>query len=369
MLECRIDAVKYRILHERGPPVIVDKEWRLALKFAFSFAAVGLLILMLARLAPIITIFIIAVFIVYLLVPPVNFLIGKKFPPLLAAASAVLIVLIFMFLFFYFLIPGLIRELSELTNFITTELVGDWSQFIDRLAELDTRFNLQLADILNEYYTAFTKEAPGFVQQLLKYLANFSMALVSKAWIGLMLIFLVFYLVQDLEKAKSNLTLLAPQIYRKDVIHILAIVDQKVGAFIRGTLMKSLFVGLLTGGGLAILGLPFAMMLGALAGIFNIVLYIGPVLAAVPALLLSLLPGAPNFFLVLAVYVITQILDGFVFTPVFLGKAVDLSPLTVVAVILIGGQLAGIAGIILAVPLSAILKVLLVDYYLAKKKN
>ena len=107
------------------------------------------------------------------------------------------------------------------------------------------------------------------VQQLLKYLANFSMALVSKAWIGLMLIFLVFYLVQDLEKTKDNLTLLAPQIYQKDVVHILGIVDQKVGAFIRGTLMKSLFVGVLTGGGLAIAGLPFAIMLGALAGIFN----------------------------------------------------------------------------------------------------
>lgn len=347
----------------------IEKEWRLALKFALSFAVLGILILVLARLAPIITLFIIAVFIVYLLVPLVNFLIGRKFPPLLAAASAVLIVLVFMFLFFYLLIPGLIQELSELTNFITTELVGDWSQFIERLADLDTRFNLQLADILNEYYAAFSKEAPGLVQQLLKNLADSSVALVSKAWIGLMLIFLVFYLVQDLEKVKSNLTLIAPQIYQKDVIHILGIVDQKVGGFIRGTLIKSIFVGLLTGGGLAILGLPFAMMLGALAGIFNIVLYIGPVLAALPALLLSLLPGTPNFFLVLAVYVITQILDGLVFTPVFLGRATDLSPLTVIAVILIGGQLAGITGIILAVPLSAILKVLLVDYYLAKKRN
>ena len=150
------------------------------------------------------------------------------------------------------------------------------------------------------------------------------------------------------------------------MVHILGIVDQKVGAFIRGTLMKSLFVGVLTGGGLAIAGLPFAIMLGALAGIFNIVLYIGPVLAAVPGLLLSLLPGSPNFFIVLAAYVIPQIFDGFVFTPVFLGKAADLSPLTVITVILIGGQLAGIAGIILAVPLGAILKVLLVDYYLAR---
>ncbi|MGB4126085.1 MAG: hypothetical protein WBK58_07215, partial [Dethiobacteria bacterium] len=74
--------------------MVVDKEWRLALKFALSFAAIGILIFVIARLAPVITIFIIALFIVYLLIPLVNFLISHKFPPLLAAISAVLIVLI-----------------------------------------------------------------------------------------------------------------------------------------------------------------------------------------------------------------------------------------------------------------------------------
>ncbi len=349
--------------------MLKDREWRLALKFSLSFTAVAVLIFMIVKLAPIISILIIAIFIVYLLLPPVSFLISHKFPPILAAASAVMVLLLAMFLFFYFLVPGLFKELSELTNFITTELVGEWAEFIETISELDIRFNLQLADKLNEYHSAFSKDAPVYLQHLLKYLANFSMAFVSKAWVGLMLIFIVFYLVQDLEKTKSSLTLLAPHIYQKDVIHILGIIDQKVGSYIRGTLLKSLFVGVLTGVGLAIAGLPFAIMLGALAGIFNIVLYIGPVMAAVPGLLLSLLPGTPNFFLILAAYVAPQILDAFVFTPVFLGKAVDLSPLTVITVILIGGQLAGIAGIILAVPLSAILKVLLVDYYLAKKKH
>ena len=86
-----------------------------------------------------------------------------------------------------------------------------------------------------------------------------------------------------------------------------------------------------------------------------------------PALLLTSSPIIPTS-LVLALYIFVQILDAFVFTPVFLGKAVDISPLTVVVVVLIGGQLAGLLGIILAVPLAAILKVLLLYYYLEKKK-
>ncbi|NMD42543.1 MAG: AI-2E family transporter [Firmicutes bacterium] len=349
--------------------MIRDKDWLFALKLALSFAAVGILIFTVVKLAPIIAIFIIALLVVYLLIPLVNFLVRHRFPPLLAAVTTVLIVLLVMFIFFYFLIPGIYGELSQLTTLFSNGFFDSADNIFGFLERFEQRFDLSLADLLADYYTDFAREAPRMGQQILKYLANFSVALVSKTWIALMLVFLVFYLVQDLEKAKSRLTLLAPQIYKKNVGRILGIIDQKVGAFIRGTLLKSLFVGLLTGGGLAVLGLPFALMLGALAGILNIILYIGPVLAAVPALLLTFLPGAPNFFLVLVVYLVVQALDGFVFTPIFLGKAVDLSPLTVIAVIMIGGQLGGVTGIVLAVPLSAIFKVLLVDYYLARNNN
>ncbi len=349
--------------------MIRDKDWLFALKLALSFAAVAVLIFVIVKLAPIITIFIIALFIVYLLIPLVNFLVRHRFPPLLAATTTVLIVLLVMFFFFYFLIPGIYGELSQLTTLFSSGFFDNANDIFGWLEKIGQRFDLNLVDLLADYYTDFAREAPRMGQQILKYLANFSVALVSKTWIALMLVFLVFYLVQDLEKAKSRLTLLAPQIYKKNVVHILGIIDQKVGAFIRGTLLKSLFVGLLTGGGLAILGLPFALMLGALEGILNIILYIGPVLAAIPALLLTFLPGAPNFFLVLSVYLVVQALDGFVFTPIFLGKAVDLSPLTVIAVIMIGGQLGGVTGIVLAVPLSAIFKVLLVDYYLERNNN
>ena len=133
--------------------------------------------------------------------------------------------------------------------------------------------------------------------------------------------------------------------------------------------MKCLFVGLLTWLGLTLLGMPFALMLGILAGAFNIILYIGPVVATIPALLLSIMPDTPNFFLVMLLYILVQILDAFVFTPVFLGKATDLSPLTILITILIGGQLMGLLGIILAIPITATLKVLLAHYYLDRRKN
>jgi predicted PurR-regulated permease PerM len=348
----------------RSAAVFEDRELRLAVKFVLAAAVVVILFLVLLRLAPILAIFVIALFIVYCIAPLVNFLISKKFQPLFAAIGAAMIILLAMFLFFSLLVPGLIGEFQGLAAFLTTDVAEEIGGLITWLEEMDRRFDLQLSESFTEYYNNFMRQAPNNVEQFLKQLT----ALFSRAWIVLALAFLVFYLVQDLEKAKENLTLLFPQIYRKNIAHIIGIVDQKVGAYIRGTLLKSVFVGLLTWLGLTLLGMRFALLLGILAGALNIILYIGPVLAAVPALLLSIIPGSPNFFLVLLLYIVVQVLDGFVFTPVLLGKAVDLSPLTVVVVILIGGQLLGVPGIILAVPITAILKVLLLHYYIDKRK-
>lgn len=346
-----------------------DRETRLALKIVLIATAVIIFLWALVRLAPVISLIIIAIFIVYTINPLVNFLISIKFKPLLAAMVASSIILILVLLLFYLLIPGLIGEMRQLIVFLTTEFIQELPALITQLEELDTRFNLQLADGLIEYSNQFLRQAPGNLQVLLRNLTTVSMGVVSRAWVVLALIFLVFYLVQDLDKARHNLTLLFPQIYKENIVHLLSTIDEKVGAYIRGTLMKCLFVGLLTWLGLSVLNMPFALMLGILAGAFNIILYIGPVVATVPALLLSIMPGTPNILLVLMIYIFVQILDAFVFTPVFLGKATDLSPLTVIIIVLIGGQLMGLLGIILAIPITATLKVLLFHYYLQHRQS
>ena len=346
-----------------------DRETRLALKIVLIAAAVVIILWAIVRLAPIISLIIIAIFIVYTINPLVNFLISIKFKPVLAAMLASMIIFVLVIFLFYLLIPGLINEMRQLIVFLTTEFIQELPGLIVQLEELDERFNIQLADSVIEYSNQFVRQAPGNIQLMLRNLTTVSMGVVSRIWVVLALIFLVFYLVQDLDKARHNLTLIFPQIYKENILHLLSTIDEKVGAYIRGTLLKCLFVGLLTWIGLSALGMPFALMLGILAGAFNIILYIGPVVATIPALLLTIMPGTPNFFLVAILYIVVQILDAFVFTPVFLGKATDLSPLTVIIIVLIGGQLLGLLGIILAIPITATLKVLLFHYYLQKRQT
>lgn len=346
-----------------------DRETRLALRIVLIAAAVIILLWSIVKLAPIISIIIIAIFIVYTINPLVNFLISIKIKPLLAAMISSMIILVATFFLFYLLIPGLIIEVRQLLIFLTNELIRDLPELVSELESLDQRFNLRLTESFIEYSNQFVRQAPANVQILLRNLTGFSMSLVSRVWVMLALVFLVFYLVQDIEKARHNITLMFPQIYKENVVHILSTIDEKVGAYIRGTLLKCAFVGLLTWIGLTILGMPFALMLGILAGGFNIILYIGPFVAAVPAVILSIMPDTPNILLVLLLYILVQILDAFLFTPVFLGKATDLSPLTVIIIVLIGAQLMGLLGIILAIPITATLKVLLLHYYLDRRKT
>ncbi len=348
--------------------MLEDRETRLAIKIILIAAAVVIMIWIIVRLAPIISIIVISLFIFYCINPLVNLLISIKIKPIIAAMISSFLILITVILLFYLLIPGLIIEMRQLLVFLTTEFVRDLPELIAQIEELDQRFNLQLTEVFIEYSNQFVRQAPGNVQQLLRILTAVSMSVVTQLWVVLAMVFLVFYLIQDLDKARQNLTLLFPQIYKENVLHILSTIDAKVGAYIRGTLMKCLFVGLLTWLGLSLLGMPFALMLGIMAGAFNIILYIGPWVAAIPALLFSIMPGTPSFFWVALLYIVIQILDAFAFTPVFLGKATDLSPLTVIIIILIGAQLMGLLGIILAIPITATLKVLLDHYYLDRRK-
>ena len=142
----------------------------------------------------------------------------------------------------------------------------------------------------------------------------------------------------------------------------MGVIDAKVGAYLRGNVARCTLVGIATGLGLYFIGMPFALMLGVLAGVLNLIVYIGPYLAAAPAIpiALSQSPAGYNW----PSYRFKPSMPSP--TPLLLGKAVDIHPFSVIIAILIGGRLLGILGILLAIPMAATLKVLFNYYYLRK---
>jgi predicted PurR-regulated permease PerM len=171
-----------------------------------------------------------------------------------------------------------------------------------------------------------------------------------------------------------------PSAYRPTIVRIVTTIDGAIATFFRGRLLVCLAVGTLTGVGWLSLGLlgvhvPYNLALGALAGTLNLVPFLS-VLALPPALLLTYLDataGDDNWVLavtlVFAVYLLVQALETFVLTPVIEAKASGLHPVTTVIALLIGGQLAGLLGMLLAIPLTSTLKSLGIEYLLPEVRR
>jgi len=334
-----------------------NNNWRLAVRIIFLLLAIILIFLFLQKITWIISLVLMAVLIVYSLSPLSNFLTKKGFPHILSVLLVYLLFLFSVILFFYLLIPTVILEMGTLARFLATDYRA---LFTNAIAQLDTFLN---NETLEQTLLQLMQDIPSTLQSTVATLTNISGNIFSRLSETIIILFLVFYLLKDMDSIRQGIIRIFPIKWQKEVNLILEIIDCKVGKYLRGNLLRCFAVGLLVGITLKTLGMPFSFMLGILAGVLNIIAYIGPYLAAIPAVLLALTPNTPHPLLIIALYVLIEAIDAFLLSPFLLGKAVDLTPFSVIMSLLIGGQLFGFLGILLALPVTATLKAILQHYY------
>jgi predicted PurR-regulated permease PerM len=156
---------------------------------------------------------------------------------------------------------------------------------------------------------------------------------------------------------------------REQTLAVFERIEAKVSAWLWGRIVASAVVGILIFLGLYLLGVPYAFTLGVLAGVLNLIPFIGPLIAAVPAVLLALSQSLIAAVGVIALYIIVnQVIEGFVLTPLLMQKALNLNPFILLVAFLIGAKLAGLLGVIMALPAAAIISVLVEEYFRAKEK-
>ncbi|NLJ34336.1 MAG: AI-2E family transporter, partial [Firmicutes bacterium] len=158
---------------------------------------------------------------------------------------------------------------------------------------------------------------------------------------------IAFYILKDLTALKKTLVNGIPHRYRGDALALLQAIDETVGGFILGHVLVSILVGVLCATGLYLLQIDFALLLGLVAGITNFIPYFGPVIGAVPALFVALLKSPRHALYVLAMYTIIQQVESGILVPAIIGDRVGLHPLTVIFILLAGGELFGLLGLLL----------------------
>ena len=159
-----------------------------------------------------------------------------------------------------------------------------------------------------------------------------------------------YYFLRDRERVLLHLELMVPSAFRRLALKMASSVHHEIGAFLRGQLLVSAVVAALSAVGLMLAGVRSFLALGLIIGVFNMIPYFGPILGAIPAILMALAQGLNTaLFAALALFAVQQ-LDGMVISPRIMGSATGLHPGTVLLAITLGSSISGVTGMLLAIP-------------------
>lgn len=242
--------------------------------------------------------------------------------------------------------------------------------FLPLLVEQSNKLIDTLPALLVQYFNVNNIDQTFLQSQIADLSKNlFSLTLVvfDNVITILFLLVLTFYLLLERENLEKRTAVLF--LHRHNQIQNLIIkIEERLGAWVRGQLFLSLIIGVLVYIGLFLLNIPYALTLAIVAGILEIVPVIGPIVAAIPGILLAF-TISPIFALgVAAMYFIIQQLENHLIVPQVMGRAVGLNPLVVILAIAIGSRLLGIVGALLAVPLTVVLQIIVLEVLWEKEK-
>ena len=203
-----------------------------------------------------------------------------------------------------------------------------------------------------------------FAPNVAKHTLNLTAGLMGALANALLVLFLTSYFVVEAKDMWEKLLLWVPPQHRERAGSLIRPLGARMGGYVRGQLLVSLVVATFLGTGLTILKVEYSLVLGALAGLFNLVPFVGSAIAMVLSLVVAFNQSATLALLVFLLFGLEQWLESNFIVPQLLGKQVDLHPLLVLFSILIGATLIGLPGALIAVPVAAAMQLLATEFYL-----
>lgn len=321
-----------------------------------------------ALLAP----FLLALAIAYLLAPLVDALQRWRLPRGVAILAVLLPFLLALVGLLLLLIPALQRQITDLAERLPalTRRAADWllelrSRLLEssgallsdaqaqRLRELEPA---DLVGVVNDQWAAIARRA---WRALLGIGKGFSVALTVLGYLVVTPV-VTFYLLAAWGRLTSRIEDLIPPARRAAFFAFLEEYDSSLGRYVRGQLLLATVVGVITATMLALLGFPGAILVGVVAGVGNLVPYIGMPLSLIPGLLLALVSGSvwSNLLKLVITFGVIQFVEGSIAGPKIVGKSVGLNPVWVMIALALFGSLLGFVGLLLAVPLAVLVKML-----------
>lgn len=317
-------------------------------------------------LSPMLLPFVLGVTIAYFLSPVVEKLTQKGVSRTLASFVPVLLFYLTVIGLFAVLIPMVSDDISRFIQHIPM-----YMEWVKTSTSEEGFLTLSLAEhgidiekiISPSMLFEHSKEITNIALKGLQHFVASTFAIGQILSILLITPLVVFYLLADWQSFMAKTKSLLPQKSREKVFNIMAEIDQVLSKFIRGQIVVCLLLGLFYGIALSAVGLEMGFVIGFMTGILSFIPYVGMLTGLIAAALVAFmqfqLSHPLEYGLIVAVFAAGQVLEGFYLTPKFVGTQVGLHPVWVIFAVMAGGQLGGFLGILLALPIMAILTVLI----------
>ncbi len=241
-------------------------------------------------------------------------------------------------------VPTYIQEVeSRVTTLLENEQFEQFRPAI--LDQLNT-----INDQIVTYAQKFSSNAVNWAGNLISTASQIIVAI-------LIMPFVLFYLLRDGHHLRGHITKYLPTDWRDSVGQVLTDVNNQLSNYVRGQITVAMIVALMFSILFSIIGLSYPVTLGILAGFLNLIPYLGSFLAMIPAVILGIIAGPFMLVKVLIVFMVEQTIEGRFVTPLIIGGSLNIHPITILFVLLTAGQMYGVLGVLLGIPIYASIKV------------
>lgn len=305
----------------------------------------------------------IAGFFYYMLSPLVTLLITKtKIKKNMAIGIVFLLLIVLIILMIGAVIPNLIKQLVSLAS-ILPEVIHSFEKWVSEIMSQPLLKELDYQSYIDKLNLSFGTILKNIINGLSSGIGSIVSSVASVTMIVVTVPFILFYMLKDGHRFVPLLQKYLPANNKLEIIGLLEKMSKTISAYISGQVIECLFVAICTTLGYALLGIEYAFLFGIIAGVANMIPYLGPYIGLAPAVFVTIFDSPVKALLACVVVLVVQQIDGNLVYPIVIGRSLDIHPLTIILVLLVAGNIAGLLGMILGVPFYAVCKTVVVHLY------
>jgi predicted PurR-regulated permease PerM len=302
--------------------------------------------------------------VLYYLIRPLVNLLDRIIPRTLAIVLIYLVFIGVIFLVVYLLGPTLQKQLMNLGKNIP-DLVEELKKYIGHFQNTDvaSRFKHSSPISLDDLSKKFEKNASGYISSIGSNIISIIGLITNVVVLIILVPFILFYMLKDGKSLPRWILKFVPEEHTPEGEKIIEDMDEALSSYIQGQIIVSVSVGILIYIGFLSIGIDYPLVLALIAMFTNVIPFVGPFIGTIPSVVVGFLHSPTMGIWVLVVIIIVQQIDGNFISPQVMGKKLDIHPLTIILLLMVAGNFAGVLGLILAVPFYAVAKVIVTNTY------